>query len=112
MGADDRDTALLLDMLRYAEEATSLVKGMRYEDYVGDRMRVLALERTIEVVGEAAAQVSETKKEGIAEIPWRKIRGQRNVLAHMYGKIDQFQLFRTASEDLPRLIAILRKILL
>jgi uncharacterized protein with HEPN domain len=111
MGADDRDTALLLDMLRYAEEAAGLVKGMHYEGYLTERMRILALERTVEIVGEAAAQISEGRKEAIADIPWRQIRGQRNALAHRYGKIDQFQLFKTASEDLPRLIAVLRKIL-
>ena len=111
MGADDRDTALLLDMLHYAEEAMGLVKGLKFETYASDRMRVLALERAIEVVGEAAAQISEAKKERIAEIPWRQIRGQRNVLAHMYGKVDQFQLYKTASEDLPRLIGVLKGIL-
>jgi uncharacterized protein with HEPN domain len=109
MAGDDRDVALLLDMLRYAEEASQIVKGLTYERYVKDRLRVLALERALEVVGEAARHVSQTRKEAIAAIPWRKIHGQRNVLAHMYGDIDQFQLFRTASEDIPRLIALLRK---
>jgi len=109
MAADDRDVALLMDMLKYAEEATSLVKGMSYERYVADRMRVLALERTIEIVGEAATHVSAAKKAAMLGIPWKEIHGQGNVLAHLYGKIDHFQLFRTAREDLPQLIADLRK---
>jgi uncharacterized protein with HEPN domain len=111
MAADDRDAALLLDMLRYAEEATAVVHGLTFERYSVDRLRVLALERTIEIVGEAARHVSAGKKTSMPGIPWNEIHGQRNVLARMYGKIDHFQLFKTAREDLPQLIAILRKAL-
>lgn len=110
MASDDRDAALLLDMLRYAEEAVRMVEGLTYKRYLKDRMRVLAVERAIEVVGEAARHVSQTRKDAAPGIPWKQINGQRNILAHMYGEIDQFQLFRTASEDIPRLIAALRKV--
>jgi uncharacterized protein with HEPN domain len=110
MAGDDRNTALLLDMLGYAEEASLIVKGLTYERYVKDRLRVLALERVLEIVGEAARHVSQARKDAIAGIPWKQIDGQRNALAHMYGDIDQFQLFRTASEDMPRLIVVLRKV--
>jgi uncharacterized protein with HEPN domain len=111
MAADDRDAALLLDMLKYAEEASGVVRGMTYERFAADRLRVLALERTVEIVGEAARHVSPERKKSMPGIPWNEIHGQRNVLAHMYGKIDHFQLFRTAREDLPQLMAILRKTL-
>ena len=111
MAVDDRDAALLLDMLKYAEESLAVVHGLTYERYAGDRLRALALERTIEVVGEAATRVSPEKKKAMPDVPWNLIHGQRNVLAHMYGKIDHYQLFRTAREDLPQLISILKKAL-
>lgn len=111
MAAEDRDAALLLDMLRYAEEASAVVRGMTYERYAADRLRVLALERAIEIVGEAARHISPAKMTAMPGIPWKEIHGQRNMLAHLYGKIDHFQLFRTAREDLPQLMAILRKAL-
>lgn len=110
MAGDDRDTALLLDMLGYAQEATLIVKGLTYERYAKDRLRMLALERVLEVIGEAARHVSQARKESTARIPWKQINGQRNALAHMYGDIDHFQLFRTAREDIPPLIAVLRKV--
>lgn len=110
MASDDRDTALLLDMLSYSEEAAHIVRGLTFGRYARDRLRVLALERALEVVGEAARHVSQARKEALAGIPWKLIDGQRNALAHMYGEIDQFQLFRTAGEDIPRLIALLRKV--
>lgn len=110
MAGNDRDAALLLDMIRYGGEAAAIVEGLTYKQYLADRLRVLALERAIEIVGDAARHVSQALKEEIQEVPWKEIDGQRNVLAHMYGNIDQFQLYRTASEDIPRLIAVLRKV--
>ena len=110
MAGDDRDAALLLDMLSYAEEASQIVKGLTYERYVADRIRVLALERALELVGEAARHVSQERKNSIGNVPWKQINGQRDALAQMYGEIDHFQLYRTASEDIPRLIVVLRKV--
>lgn len=109
MADESRDHALLLDMLRYAEEAVDLVRGIAFEKHEKDRVRVRALERTVEIVGEAASRVSQETKDKITTIPWNLLRGQCNVLAHMYGKVDQFQLYRTAREDLPGLIAVLKK---
>lgn len=45
------------------------------------------------------------------EDPWGPIIGQRNVVAHEYGRIDHRQLHRTATEDLPRLLERLRAML-
>ena len=106
-----RDRALLLDMLTYAEEARTVLGSRAFESFIKDRIRVLALERTLEVVGEAARQVTQARKDQIADIPWKLLNGQRNALAHMYGKIDHFQLYRTASEDLPGLIDVLKRTL-
>lgn len=111
MADEQRDRALLLDMLAYAEEARSMVSGRPYETFIKDRLRVLALERALEVVGEAARNITPARKTAIDEIPWNLIAGQRNVLAHQYGKIDHFQIFRTASEDIPRLVEVLKRIL-
>ena len=98
-------------MLTYAEEAQSIVSGRRYEVFLKDRIRVLALEPALEVVGEAARNVTQERKDATPDIPWKQINGQRNALAHQYGDIDHFQLFRTASEDIPRLIGVLQRIL-
>jgi len=111
MADERRDAALLLDMLNYAEEARAIVAGQRYEAFLKERIKVLALERVLEVVGEAARNVTQARKDAVADIPWMQINGQRNVLAHQYGKVDHFQLFRTASEDIPRLIEVLKRIL-
>ena len=97
-------------MLGAARQASELLSGVSREGYLRERMRQLALERALELVGEAARRVSEGFQSAHAEIDWRRIIGQRNVLAHEYGAIDQERLYRTGKENVPGLIAALEKI--
>lgn len=107
----DPDIARLEDMRAFALEAQSLVDGVSFSRYTADRMRKLALERALELVGEAARRVSEERQRAIPEIPWRDMIGQRNVLAHMYGRIDHSQLYLTATRDLEGLVVAIDRVL-
>ncbi len=97
-------------MLNAARLARGLLEGVSREAYLRERMRQLALERALELLGEAARRVSAAFQSAHPEIDWRRIVGQRNVLAHEYGEIDQERLYRTGLENLPRLIALLERI--
>jgi uncharacterized protein with HEPN domain len=111
MKPEERDAASLWDMLRAARDARELLEGRSLAKYLRDRVRQLALERALELVGEPARRVTEGFKSAHPEIEWRSIIGQRNVLAHQYGVIDHERLYRTGTESIPRLIAALRAIL-
>jgi uncharacterized protein with HEPN domain len=111
MKPEERDAAYLWDMLKAARDARDLLEGRSLEAYLQDRVRRLALERALELVGEPARRVTEGFKSAHPEIDWRSIVGQRNVLAHKYGVIDHERLFRTGTESVPGLIAALQKIL-
>lgn len=107
----DPDVARLEDMRAFALEARSLVDGISFDQYAADRMRMLALERVLELVGEAARRISEERQRAIPGIPWQDIVGQRNVLAHMYGRIDHSQLYLTATKDVEDLVAAIDLVL-
>jgi uncharacterized protein with HEPN domain len=111
MRAEDRDGACLWDMREYAREAQAIVRRIGFKRLQKDSMRRLALERTLEVVGEAARRVSEAFRKDQPQIDWRGLIGQRNVIAHDYGEIDHRRLYRAAREEIPRLIAELDRIL-
>jgi uncharacterized protein with HEPN domain len=111
MKPEERDAAYLWDMLKAARDARELLEGRSLEAYLQDRVRRLALERALELVGEPARRVTEGFKSAHPEIDWRSIVGQRNVLAHKYGVIDHERLFKTGTESVPGLIAALEKIL-
>jgi uncharacterized protein with HEPN domain len=61
-----------------------------------------AVERHIEIIGEAAARVSRAFRAAHPDIPWRRIIAQRNILAHEYGEIDDALVWRVAIARLPR----------
>jgi uncharacterized protein with HEPN domain len=74
-------------------------------------MLVLSLIKEIEIVGEAATQVSEVTREHLPGIPWADIVGMRNRLVHAYFDINLEILWRTVQDDLPPLIAVLESVL-
>jgi uncharacterized protein with HEPN domain len=99
-----RDAAFLLDMLNAARAVESFVKGRSAEDYLKDLMFRSAVERQIEIIGEAARGVSDDFKTAHPEIPWRPIMAQRHRLAHEYGEINDELIWRVATIYIPALI--------
>ena len=111
MKPESRDKAYLWDMLQAASEARELCRGFTFETVEGDRRTLLALERLMELIGEAARRVSGEFQLAHPEISWRKIIGLRNVLAHEYGRVDHRRLFLAATEDTAALSRLLEALL-
>lgn len=101
------DRVLLLDMLVAARDAVSFLGDCSYEEFLNDRMRQMAVVKAVEVVGEAAARVSDVFRAAKPTLPWRQIIGMRHRLVHDYFGIDVEQIWQTVKDDLPGLIVIL-----
>jgi uncharacterized protein with HEPN domain len=71
----------------------------------------LALERALEVLGEAASKVSDDTRAKAPEIPWREIVGVRNRLSHAYFNLDPDILWTTATVSAPAILPQLRALL-
>ena len=111
MQAEGDDVALLWDMRRGAGEAISFVNGLSFDSFAFEPVIVRAVERTLEVVGEAAGRVSPEFRESHAEIPWRELIDRRDLLAHEYADISVLSLWETVQDELPRLIEALDRLL-
>lgn len=111
MQPEERDPAYLWDMLQAAREVEAMVEDQDLTTYLADRVLLRAIERGVEIIGDAARRVSAPYMAAHPEIPWRKIIGQRNILAHEYGQIDHALLYKTAVEDIPALISQLHALL-
>ncbi len=98
-------------MRKYAREVQQLVQGIEYEGFVEDWRLRRAVERCIEVVGEAAGRVSAEFRASHPEIAWRPITAQRHVLAHEYGEIRDDAIWRVATIRIPELLELLVGIL-
>ena len=111
MQPEERDKAYLWDMLDAAKAIRSFTDTTTYEQYLRDRKVQMAVERALEIIGEAARKVSDKTKAGQPAIPWKSIIAQRNVLAHEYGEIKQDRLWAVVKNHIPALIDDLEKII-
>lgn len=85
--------------------------GVDIDAFLQDRKLVLAIERCLEIVGEAAGRISESFRVAHPQIRWQAMRGMRNLLAHEYGRIDREILFHTVADEVPSLLAAIDRIL-
>lgn len=104
------DLTRLRHMLDSAKEAMSFIRGKKRRDLDTDRMLVLSLVKSIEIMGEAASKVTKESREGSPEVPWLDVIGMRNRLIHVYFDIDLDRVWDTITDDLPSVIAVLEKI--
>ena len=111
MQPEERDAAYLWDMLDAAKAVSAFVSSRTYDDYRKDRMLRGAVERHIEIIGEAANRVSDVFQATHPNIPWKSIIGQRHVLIHEYGGIKHERIWIVATERIPELIALLEPLL-
>lgn len=107
MAADKEDAGWLWDMLDAARTVASFVAGRTLEEYEQDVMLRSAVERQIEIIGEAARHVSAEFQDSHPEIQWKPIMAQRHVLAHDYGEIKHDLVWRVATIHVPELIGLL-----
>jgi uncharacterized protein with HEPN domain len=104
------DMVRLKHMLEAAEEAVSFVKGRKREDLDTDRLLKRGLQKSIEIIGEAAMNVSKEGQARFSDIPWKKVIGMRHRLTHAYMDTDLDILWNTAIDDLPPLIEALEAV--
>jgi len=111
MRLDPEDVKYLWDMLDAARRVARYVEGFDEIAFQADDRTQGAVERRVEVIGEAARNVSEATRRALPALAWKAIVGTRHILAHEYGEIDQSQMWRIATLHVPALIAQLDLVL-
>lgn len=105
------DQSYLWDMLEAAQSVVEFAIGKTYENYCNDKLCRSAVERQIEIIGEAARHISKEFREAHTEIQWQGIITQRHVLAHEYGELKHDRVWRVATVHVPDLIRQLEPLL-
>lgn len=99
------DRIRLTHMLEAARRVARFCVGMTRETLEADEMRLLAVLKSIEIVGEASTKVSDPTKLGILSIDWVGVRRMRNRMIHGYDSIDPARVWDAVELDVPGLIA-------
>ena len=103
MAVPKDDRVYLWDMLTAARAVVDFTRGHTLAEYESDLLLRSAVERQIEIIGEAARHVSKAFQAAHPDIPWRSIQAQRHVLAHDYGEIKHERIWRVAETHIPEL---------
>ena len=109
MQPDPKDMTRLWDMLDAARAAVGFTISLTSAQYASDRKTRNAVERSLEIIGEAARHVSEHTRNMFPDIPWIAVIGPRNVIAHEYGEILHEKVWGICKDRLPALIKQLER---
>ena len=89
----------LAEFIEMAEVVTSRTRAA----YDADITFRLAGEAIVIRVGEAVSRLPDNFREMHPEIPWRSIKGARNLTSHDYHRIDSGVIWQALSRDLPEI---------
>lgn len=94
------DWKRLNDIRRMCENAAEIVHRGRAA-LEADPVLWLALERIVEIAGEAATQIDDETRAAHPAVAWRELAATRTILAHTYHRVDRDLLWDIAERDLP-----------
>lgn len=96
------DEARILDIIDTCDQLIEHVGGDP-ERFESDPVAQAAAQRWLEIIGEAAARLSDGFKNDHPEVAWRDLVGMRNILAHGYFDVDLTVMWTAITRDVPRL---------
>ncbi len=99
------------DMLEAAARAMEYTEGITFDAFASDRLRLDAVARNVEIFGEAARYVPTEVREKYPLVPWSRIVGLRNIVAHDYFAVNLSIIWDTVKNDLPPTVPLLQEIL-
>jgi uncharacterized protein with HEPN domain len=110
MPLNENDLSYLIDIIDCIIDINEFTNSVEYYQFEKDRMRKLAVERQLEVIGQAANKISIEAQNSLENIPWKNIIGLRNKLAHDYGEILAERIWKISKNSLQELLNELEKI--
>lgn len=104
--------AFLWDVRAAATRISAFIVGLDEMSYATDELRRSAVERQLEIVGEALKNLRNADPDTARQIPEiARIIGLRNILAHGYAVVDDSVVWSAASLRVPELVVVVDRLL-
>jgi len=110
MRLNENDLSYLIDIVDCIIDINEFTDSIEYYQFEKDKMRKLAVERQLEIIGQAANKISIEVQDNLKNIPWKNIIGLRNKLAHDYGEILAERIWKISKKSLQELLKELENI--
>ena len=105
MNLTDRDKTIITRMIQYCDDIYALMEQYNgnFQKYTSEIAFQYACGMRLIQIGELAGRISDKTAGEHPEIPWRAIKGMRNIHAHDYGSVDHAIVWETLKKDIPDL---------
>ena len=81
------------------------------DEVFSDQMRLDAILMNFHIIGEAVKNLPNDTRERYSDVPWRRISGMRDFVAHVYFALDLDIVWDTICTDVPELLDRVRGII-
>jgi len=88
MQVNNRDAASVWDMMQAIHRIQEFTTGLTFDHYQASILIQSAVERQLEILGEAAGRVSNALRQAHPDIDWRRTVGLHNIIIHRYEASD------------------------
>lgn len=105
------DKVRLIDMLEAARRVVVSMKDVSLEAFLMDVDKRDAVTYRLQIIGEAAYNISDGLKESHPEVEWFKIQGLRHRIVHDYYALDDATIHHIGQDYVPPLVEHLSRIL-
>ncbi len=106
-----KDDSIYIDhILNSINRVLDYISGKDREIFEANLVTQDAVVRQLEIIGEATKRVSKEFRSNHPDVPCSDMAGMRDVLIHDYIDVDFGVVWKTASEDIPNLKALITKI--
>ena len=110
MPLNENDLSFIIDIVDCIFDINEFTKGIEFYEFEKEKMRKLAVERQLEIIGQAANKITKETQDNLKDIPWGNIIGLRNKLAHDYGEILAERIWTISKGPIQALLHELEKI--
>ncbi len=106
-----RDWNFLHDIREAIQRILTYTAGLTYQQFMEDSKTQDAVVRNLEIIGEAAKNLSANLRTSLSDVPWKDLMGMRDKMIHHYFGINYEIVWTIAKEELAGLLPRLEEIL-
>ncbi len=105
------DKLYLSHILDAADRIEHYLADLELVAFLDDSLRQDGVIRQLAIIGEAVKRLSADLRSSATDVPWTDIAGMRDRLVHNYMGVDLEAVWKTATEDVPALREVVRRLL-